>query len=300
MTTYRDVIDEIGEFTFDVGDYYPMVGGRGILQAAFNKRDWNSTIDEFRENVRETRDAVEVAFQDYIFTNEMWVIKEEFEEAVRGTSVATGLDDEEIDEIVSELEPGDIVFGNYESMSDEDVKFYVSPFQRENFNTMGDELYAFIDEFVEAYNGDEVTSFDGEVPEVVANLFASQGYSIDDALDEGKVSSSKFLSSFVEEMGYSVSSPELTFLVSLHSSAIFDIINGDNRTLTVPTDAVVGIFDGENGGGAPMGIELEQEWEIPVSVADLASTFGGWFIDDGGSYTPDGVYGGLHYVEVDL
>ena len=300
MTTYNDVIDELGVFTFDVEDYLPMAGGREMLQTIFNKRDWDTSVKEFQEIVSEVRNDAEVSFRDQMFIGEMETMEEEFEDVVRGTSAADGLDDDEIEEIVSDLEPGDIVFENYESVIDEDVKFYISPFQRENFNTACNEMYTFLEGFTEAYNDEEVTSFDGDVPEVIEKLFASQGYSVDDALDADKLSCSKFLDSFVDEVGNGVSNPSLTLLVSLHSSAIFDIIDGDNRTLVVPTDAVVGFYDGVNGGGSLIGIELEKPWEVPVSVEDLASTFGGWFIEDGDSYTPDGVYGGLRYVEVDM
>lgn len=144
----------------------------------------------------------------------------------------------------------------------------VMPFQRENFNTEGGlfvELFSAMydqdkDDIKEALKNIDIDSQEN----VIDMLFRSQGYSIYDICDRNKVSSSKFLTSFYNELNNLIveNGGFLSFLVKIDAEDYFGLLEGNNKL--VFTSGTCGLFDPIRGGGSILEIELEKPFEMYV------------------------------------
>ena len=144
----------------------------------------------------------------------------------------------------------------------------VMPFQRENFNTEGG---LFVDLFISMYNQDKdsikeaLKNIDIDSQEnVIDMLFKSQGYSIYDICDRNKISSSKFLTSFYNELNNLIveNGGFLSFLVKIDAEDYFGLLEGNNKL--VFNGDTCGLFDPVRGGGSILDIELEKPFEMYV------------------------------------
>lgn len=95
-------------------------------------------------------------------------------------------------------------------------------------------------------------------------LFRSQGYSIYDICDRNKVSSSKFLTSFYNELNNLVleNGGFLSFLIKIDAEDYFGLLEGNNKL--VFNGDTCGLFDPVRGGGSILDIELEKPFEMYV------------------------------------
>lgn len=144
----------------------------------------------------------------------------------------------------------------------------VMPFQRENFNTEGG---LFVELFNAMYDQDKddikeaLKNIDIDSQEnVIDMLFRSQGYSIYDICDRNKVSSSKFLTSFYNELNNLVleNGGFLSFLIKIDAEDYFGLLEGNNKL--VFNGDTCGLFDPVRGGGSILDIELEKPFEMYV------------------------------------
>lgn len=144
----------------------------------------------------------------------------------------------------------------------------VMPFQRENFNTEG---RLFVELFSAMYDQDKdgikeaLKNIDIDSQEnVIDILFKSQGYSIYDICDRNKISSSKFLTSFYNELNNLVleNGGFLSFLMKINAEDYFGLLEGNNKL--VFTSGTCGLFDPIRGGGSILEIELEKPFEMYV------------------------------------
>ena len=144
----------------------------------------------------------------------------------------------------------------------------VMPFQRENFNTEGGlfvELFSAMydqdkDDIKEALKNIDIDSQEN----VIDILFGSQGYSIYDICDRNKVSSSKFLTSFYNELNNLIveNGGFLSFLMKINAEDYFGLLEGNNKL--VFNSGTCGLFDPVRGGGSILDIELEKPFEMYV------------------------------------
>lgn len=144
----------------------------------------------------------------------------------------------------------------------------VMPFQRENFNTEGGlfvELFSAMydqdkDDIKEALKNIDIDSQEN----VIDILFRSQGYSIYDICDRNKISSSKFLTSFYNELNNLIveNGGFLSFLVKIDAEDYFGLLEGNNKL--VFNNGTCGLFDPIRGGGSILEIELEKPFEMYV------------------------------------
>lgn len=142
----------------------------------------------------------------------------------------------------------------------------VMPFQRENFNTEGN---LFADLFIAMYDQDKdgikeaLKNIDIDSQEnVIDMLFRSQGYSIYDICDRNKVSFSKFLTSFYNELNNLIleNGGFLSFLVKIDAEDYFRLLEGNNKLIF--SSGTCGLFDPIRGGGSILEIELEKPFEM--------------------------------------
>lgn len=142
----------------------------------------------------------------------------------------------------------------------------VMPFQRENFNTEGG---LFVELFISMYNQDKdgikeaLKNIDIDSQEnVIDMLFRSQGYSIYDICDRNKISSSKFLTSFYNELNNLVleNGGFLSFLLKIDAEDYFRLLEGNNKLIF--SSGTCGLFDPVRGAGSILEIELEKPFEM--------------------------------------
>ena len=151
-----------------------------------------------------------------------------------------------------------------EAYVDGNEKFYgwVAPYQDENTNREG----GAIEEFVYVLNENNEINVDN-LP-IFDKLFKSQGYDVQDILDENKKGT--FLDSFRAELNNASGLGVFVFTGTWTLNQIISIAQGGS--LAVPKNVTCGIFNPVTGGGSLLGVKLEKDWEIPST--DL---FGDYF-----------------------
>lgn len=142
-----------------------------------------------------------------------------------------------------------------ETYADKDEKFYgwVAPYQDENTNREG----GAIADFIYVLNEDNEIYVD-DLP-VFDKLFKSQGYVVQDILNENKKGT--FLDSFRAELNNASGLGVFVFTGTWTLNQIISTAEGGS--LVIPKNVTCGIFNPVTGGGSLLGVELEKDWEIP-------------------------------------
>ena len=118
-------------------------------------------------------------------------------------------------------------------------------------------------------------------------LINSQGYNVEDLLDNKKLEKSKFLKSLKEEMyDYitDLSGMELTFAIdNLEFKNLLSSLESDYIHISKETS--LGLFNKVNGCGSGLNVELEKDIDIPKSIITTLN------IKNNSYYSPKKVYG---------
>lgn len=202
--------------------------------------------------------------------------------------------------------------GTYSPLTEEMLRYgndvliptWIAPLQEDNHNREGSEVGANVSTLIDGYEYD-VDIADYELSNSVRSLIASQGYTQTQCVDEAFANRAfvKSLRDEVLEMSGQMS--QIAFLIArcaVPVAAIDAIMRGRTDGLLIPgategePGATVGLFDPVYGSGSLLGIELERDWIVPFTAADLVASFGGFHPDHdtirgGYGYAPSDVYG---------
>lgn len=202
--------------------------------------------------------------------------------------------------------------GEYSPLTEEMLRYgndvliptWIAPLQEDNHNREGSEVGADVSTLIDGYEYD-VDITDDVLSDSVRSLLASQGYTQTQCVDETFADRAfvKSLRDEVLEMPGQMS--QIAFLIArcaVPVAAIDAIMGGRTDGLLIPgategrSGATVGLFDPVCGSGSLLGIELERDWIVPFTAADLIASFGGFHPDHdairgGYGYAPSDVYG---------
>lgn len=169
----------------------------------------------------------------------------------------------------------DYMSGLYRSTN---LKLNIFPEQEDNADSEGSDMGYFLDAIAkilfkdEPYNicymVDDISTFedlrrDNLIEKSIDILFESQGYKLEDLLDEEKVRYSSFLSSFINELGnnYNMSS-FLNFSINMGLEEFFKLASekeaGNEISIVFDKTIMCGFFDPVFGSGSLLDIELEK------------------------------------------
>lgn len=188
--------------------------------------------------------------------------------------------------------------------NDVTVPAWIAPLQEDNHNREGGEVGADVSTLIDGYEYD-VDIADDVLSDSVRSLLASQGYTQTQCVDEAFANRAfvKSLRDEILEMSGQMS--QIAFLIARCAVPVasFDaIMRGRTDGLLIPgategePGATVGLFDPVCGSGSLLGIELERDWIVPFTAADIIASFGGFHPDHdairgGYGYAPSDVYG---------
>lgn len=121
-------------------------------------------------------------------------------------------------------------------------------------------------------------------------LAGTQGYSREDvvgAILDGDYKGSKFLKSLIQE--YIDTLSHMNSIIFLGTMSLKDMMDSkETGSIKVPTNTVLGFWDGWSGSGSTIGIELEKPVVVPYELRDRIYTAYGKTND---VYTPQEIYG---------
>ena len=121
-------------------------------------------------------------------------------------------------------------------------------------------------------------------------LAGTQGYSREDvvgAILNGDYKDSKFLKSLRQE--YIDTLSQMNSIIFLGTMSLKDMMDSkETGSIKVPTNTVLGFWDGWSGSGSTLGIELEKPVVVPYEIRDRIYAAYGKTND---VYTPQEIYG---------